>query len=703
MKAARGKTVILTSMLFAMASFVGLAQVQIDLDSEDVDFTIFARDGGDGLGNPNTLALGDFNDDRLMDILFGAPGGDGPDDRRLESGEAYILYGKPSGEFAPSFNTDGIPGPDVILYGENFNDLLGSGLAAGDINGDGIDDLIVGAPGGGGPTNGADNKGELSIIFGGLTLDPKIDLKEVKEDLIVFNNTQRSRFGTAIVALDMNGDGIDDIAVADPFASGPNHQRSGAVYIIYGSRSLEPRIDIGNSFQGRGEDVAIFGADRDDQIGQSLSKGDVNNDGIEDLIIGAPFADGPGDNRVDGGEAYVIYGSFELPELIDLAATSADVTVFGADAQDQLGASVDAGDVNGDLLADILIGAPFASGIDNLRGFAGEAYVFYGKPLLPSIIDLRETDADSQIIGADKLETLGSAVHSADLNLDGRNDLILGAAGGRGPAGGRSQAGKVYAIGSPGDLPLIIDLAEDFFDLVVFGAGTGDNLGSSLAGGDLSGEGGFLLMGANGVDSPSDGPDAGAIFSLFAADIVRGGPIDPGGPRGDCDGDGVITILDAKCVCESVLGFGELTTEQIAISDVVAPFGEITLADAIAIAEAAVGLRNLEIIEEEPVDGQQIDLNDRMRVQRYSTMKRGSKFDFIAHGSSIESTQVEVYSMSGAIAFSSEWTRGNRVQWNAAGSANATLANGTYLYVVRAKAWNGRMTQSDIKKIAIIN
>lgn len=702
MKAARGKIFITTSLLLAIASFVGLAQLEIDLNSEEVDFTIFSRDGGDGLGGPNTLAIGDFNDDQANDVLFSAPGGDGPDDRRPDAGEVFILYGIPGGEFPPSFNTDGIPGPDVVFYGRDPGDRLGASVIAADVNGDGIDDIIMGAPGGQGPTNGSDGTGEIHVFFGGLDLPARIDLKSRQPDLIVFNRTARSLFGTALAAPDLNGDGIDDIAIADPRASAPGAGVAGAVYIVTGSRSLPPRIDIGTSAPGLGETIRILGADRNDQIGQSLSAGDVNNDGINDLLIGAPFADGPGNNRPDGGEAYVILGSFDLPTTIELSATSADVTIYGADAQDQLGASLDAGDVNGDLIDDILVGAPFASGIDNLRGLAGEAFVFYGASLLPSILDMRDADADSRIIGAKALDNLGSAVHSADLNLDGRNDLILGASGARGPAGGRAQAGKVIAIGSPGDLPESIDLNEDFFDVVIFGAATGDNLGSALAGGDLTGTGGFLLMGAHGVDSPADGPDAGAIYSLFAADIVNGGPPPPERPPGDCDGDGVITILDARCVCLYVLGFSELTDVQIAVSDVVAPFGEITMADALAIAEASVGLRTLQLGgNDEPVDGQQIDLSDRMQVQRWSSLKRGNNYSFIAHGSAVESTQVEVYTLEGKMTYRSNWARGNHVQWKL--SSNRTIANGTYLYVIRAKSWNGRVTQSEIKKLAIVN
>lgn len=708
MKAARGKIVSLIFFFLSIIAFIGLGQTTastntVDIAKDKVDFTVFSRDGQDGLGSPNTMTLGDFNNDQNIDLLIGAPGGDGPDDRRKDAGEAYIVYGRDKDTFVPELNTDGIPGPDVVIYGRDLGDLLGSGVAAGDVNGDGIDDIILGAPGGDGPSNGYSGLGEVVVIFGGLTLPSRIDLAKTKENSIIFNNVQESRFGTAITAPDLNGDGIDDIVIADPFDISKGRHRSGAVFVIFGRRDLPQRFDIGSNRPGLSPDVRILGANAEDQIGISLAKGDINHDGVEDVVIGAPFTDGPNNDRTDAGETYVIYGNFHLPATIDLAATSADVTVYGADAQDELGLSVSAGDVNGDKTQDLLIGAPFASGIDKLKGYSGEAYVIYGKPLLPSIIDLNMTSADSRILGASPLDNLGSSVAAADLNDDGLNDLILGAQGGRGPDGTRARAGNVYVIRSPGNLPPLIDLGKNEFNLVIYGAKTGDNLGSALAGGDLGGKGnGFLMMGANGVDSPADGPDAGAIYALFAKELIGGGtpPTPTTCVKGDVDCDGKITIIDARIVCESVLGIRKLTAKEVALADVAEPFGQITLADAFKIAQVSVGIGTIETKTGTSVS-QALEAASALHIHRWGMLSHGSQIEFRALGSGVEAVKVEVFTMDGRPIYNSPWAQGDRVLWMWQGLDNK-FANGVYLYVIQAQGIDGRLSRSEVLKVIVL-
>ncbi len=494
----------------------GQALTEIDFAVEEADFTVLSRDTGDGLGRPNTIALGDFNGDGLIDLLLGAPGGDGPDDRRTDAGEAYILFGRP--DLPPTFDVDGVPGPDVIVYGRDRGDRLGSGVAAGDVNGDGIADVILGAPGADGPANIRDNVGEVVVLLGGFDLLGTIDLKRDAPAFTVYNNRQRSEFGTALLALDLNGDGIDDLVMADPAAQG----RRGAVYVVYGSPDLDERrrVDVAKRAQ---IDVIVEGADRGDELGRSLARGDVNADGLMDLIVGAPGADGPGDARRDAGEAYVILGRFDLPHEIDLGTIAADVTVYGANPQDKLGTAVASGDVSGDGLDDLIVGAPGGSGPNDVRGSAGEVLVYVGRAEWPSVLDTRQEAGRPErlIFGARPLEQAGSAVAVADLDFDGLADVIIGAKGGRGPDGQRAGAGNVYVLRSTQELPDVVDLSVTV-DLVVYGASAGDALGSSLAGADLTGLGeGILLMGAPGADSPGNGPDAGAVYALKAAPLIK--------------------------------------------------------------------------------------------------------------------------------------------------------------------------------------
>ena len=154
-----------------------------------------------------------------------------------------------------------------------------------------------------------------------------------------------------------------DVADDDPpHADGPQgdyRDKAGEAYIIYGSTSLPSVIDLANNEQ----DVIIYGASSDDYLtryGNALKKGDFNNDGIDDIIIGSYLGDGLTGGAMDNrGEAYVIYGSASLPPSIDLYYNEEDVTIYGESNSDRLTAtgSMAVGDLNNDGIDDIQGGA----------------------------------------------------------------------------------------------------------------------------------------------------------------------------------------------------------------------------------------------------------------------------------------------------------------------------------------------------------
>ena len=170
---------------------------------------------------------------------------------------------------------------------------------------------------------------------------------------------------------------------------------------VFRAEALPPVIDLDTT----SADLTVFGADIDDGLGRATT-GDINGDTIDDLIIGARTADPAG--RTSAGETYVIYGGPSLPAIIDLNSTSADLTVIGEDQSDLFGSGVAAGDINGDTIDDLIVGATYADGPGTAsctlggtgdRCLAGETYVIYGSPALPATIDLAATSADVTVFG----------------------------------------------------------------------------------------------------------------------------------------------------------------------------------------------------------------------------------------------------------------------------------------------------------------
>jgi len=187
--------------------------------------------------------------------------------------------------------------------------------------------------------------------------------------------------GEAVSCGDINGDGYDDVILGSHQGNGPGNGRdnAGEVWVVYGSGSPLTSIDLAVP---PANTTVIFGADINDRAGSSVSSGDINGDGFEEVVLGAYWADGPLDATLSAGEIWIIYGSASPSSAIDLATPPSNARViYGADSGDQAGDAIDLpGDINGDGYRDVIVGIGNGNGPDNGRSSSGEISVVFGEP-----------------------------------------------------------------------------------------------------------------------------------------------------------------------------------------------------------------------------------------------------------------------------------------------------------------------------------
>jgi hypothetical protein len=470
------------------------------------------------------IIAGDFNGDGANDIVFGAPLADGPGDARPEGGEVYFF----PGPFRVGDERDVASGEQrLTIYGANAGDYLGSSIAAGDVNGDAVDDIVLGAPAGDGPAEDRQDAGEVRVVFGSAALGVdvhELDLARDDGDAAIYGADGNDRAGYAVLAEDVSGDGTDDVIIGALWADGPAEDRpeGGEVYVMFGSTAVAGIRDM----KSQAPDVVTYGGAAGDRLGEEVSAGDINGDDRQDLVLPATFATGLRDQTAAAGQTYVILAP-PGPQ-IDVAGVQQDLTVYGVDAGDQFGHSLGTGDVNGDGFADILLAAVSSSGSGNQARLAGEAALVLGRELAtgndPPTVDLAGNGAATVIYGAGHDDRLGRSAAVGDVNGDGMADLLVAAPGGDGENASRNNAGEIYIILGSSSLPGVIELSRGGADALILGQDIDDTLGSEVSGRpallveDVDDDGrGDVLAGAPRGDGP-DGArtDAGEGYIFFA-------------------------------------------------------------------------------------------------------------------------------------------------------------------------------------------
>ena len=537
-------------------------------------FRIIGAEGGDESGYSVSNA-GDVNGDSVDDIIIGALSAN--PSSGSDAGISFVLFGRDLAGGASPFGDvqltiGALPSNTGFrILGAAVEDSSGQSVsAAGDVNGDGVGDILVGAyranPSGGSNAGisyvifGRSLNTQLANPFGDIQLTTGVTALPATIGFRILGAATDDYSGICVSAAgDVNGDNIGDILVGANQADPPSKTTAGISYVIFG-RNVVPggatpfgdiQLTTGSTALLSTIGFRILGAAADDESGYAVSTaGDVNGDNVDDVIIGALNADGP--YGPSTGISYVIFGrsltaqisnpfgDIQLTTGTTLLPASIGFRILGAAAGHQSGISVSAaGDVNGDDVGDVIVGAYGAD--PPVGASAGISYVIFGRNIGAGADEFGDiqltthgiplaTNIGFRILGSAIGDWSGFSVSAAgDVNGDSIGDVIVGARFADSP--GENDAGISYVIygrnvaggTSPfGDIQLTTGgtALSPSIGFRILGAKADDNNGRSVSfAGDMNNDGiDDVIVGAYGADPPA-GASTGISYVIYGVNL----------------------------------------------------------------------------------------------------------------------------------------------------------------------------------------
>jgi FG-GAP repeat protein len=472
----------------ACATATAWAAFPFSVNLADLNGTTGTRaDGivaGDFLGYA-VNCQGDLNGDGLADCVLGAPSSGS------QPGSVTVVFGVAGGLPFPVDLATLNGGNGLRIDGVAAGGQSGSALAMGDVNGDGVSDLAIGAPG----------ESAVYVVFGRAGGFPAgIDLATLDgTNGLKLRGPAGAASGYSLSLGDVNGDGIADLAIGNGAGTSDmgyvlyGHPGAAAASVDLAALSGTDGIRLGGGVTGY---VAVAAA------------GDVNGDGIGDLLVGSPNA----------GVTHVLFGRPSFGgATVDVSDPQLASKLTGM-AGSWFGFAVaGAGDVNGDGIADIVVGAPLAA-LSAASPYAGKSYVVFGSSAFPASRDastLAGGNGGFQIAGAVRNDRSGWSVSAAgDVNGDGIGDVVIGA------------PYSSYAGSAGGAAYVIFGKTGGFQNLSLAGGLTGANgfqavapgatqAGFSVSAGDVNGDGAADVVIGGRLASPNGVANAGVTYLLY--------------------------------------------------------------------------------------------------------------------------------------------------------------------------------------------